>query len=332
MPTAVERAEARRKAILSRGSDRLSKLTTSARGEGAPAYLSDSPRSVSSTLRNFVGEESEMPTPSPQLRRVSLSPSPSPSPAPGPSPPHPLRSQTHRSTSDSFASLLSESAPDPSVWTEEQQRQFLSALMGGVPQSQPLPGMQTPPLRQRRARSEPPAEIPLDNPLAALLAQQAGFSPDAGVAILPPEKPPTRLQKLMPFVHFASMWALLAYFVFYHEPTSYQGSADGMWQRWAELGSKSPASSIVTIDTVPFFWAFTTLEIVLHSIRIFSGFNAVQPPTIIALALPHLPAPLPSIIVNTMKYFQMASLFLNDIAALIVGVGFIIVYARWFGS
>jgi hypothetical protein len=37
--SATARAEARRKAILSRGNDRLSKLTTSARGEDAPAYM-----------------------------------------------------------------------------------------------------------------------------------------------------------------------------------------------------------------------------------------------------------------------------------------------------
>lgn len=39
--SASARAEARRKAILSRGSDRLAKLTTSARGEDAPAYMKD---------------------------------------------------------------------------------------------------------------------------------------------------------------------------------------------------------------------------------------------------------------------------------------------------
>ena len=39
--SAAARAEARRKAILSRGTDRLAKLTTSARGEDAPAYLHD---------------------------------------------------------------------------------------------------------------------------------------------------------------------------------------------------------------------------------------------------------------------------------------------------
>jgi hypothetical protein len=39
---AATRAEARRKAILSRGTDRLAKLTTLARGEDATAYMRDS--------------------------------------------------------------------------------------------------------------------------------------------------------------------------------------------------------------------------------------------------------------------------------------------------
>ena len=41
MSSAAARAEARRKAILARGSDRLSRLTTSARGEDAPQFVHD---------------------------------------------------------------------------------------------------------------------------------------------------------------------------------------------------------------------------------------------------------------------------------------------------
>jgi len=37
--SAAAKAEARRKAILSRGTDRLSKLTTTARGDDAPQFV-----------------------------------------------------------------------------------------------------------------------------------------------------------------------------------------------------------------------------------------------------------------------------------------------------
>jgi len=110
--------------------------------------------------------------------------------------------------------------------------------------------------------------------------------------------------------------------------------AVGLWRRWAELGRQSPLVENITqafrVQLVPFFWAFTTLQIALHSLRIFSGFNSVQPPMLLALVLPHLPPPLPSIIDNCLKYMQMGSLFLDDLAGLVVGVGFIIYFSGWF--
>jgi hypothetical protein len=100
----------------------------------------------------------------------------------------------------------------------------------------------------------------------------------------------------------------------------------------------------------PFFWAFTTLEIILHSMRFFAGFvchpisfstsstlNQWFPgcrttTSIVALALPHLPPPFPSIIINSLKYLQMGSLFLDDLSGIVVGIGFIIYFSGWFGA
>jgi len=48
--SAAERAEARRKAILNRGTDRLAKLTTSGRGADAPAYMHDGQLSSHSAI------------------------------------------------------------------------------------------------------------------------------------------------------------------------------------------------------------------------------------------------------------------------------------------
>jgi len=51
---------------------------------------------------------------------------------------------------------------------------------------------------------------------------------------------------------------------------------------------------------------------------------------LLAMALPHLPPPFPSIIVNSLKYMQMGSLFLDDLAGLVVGIGFIVYFSGWF--
>ncbi|GLB36710.1 hypothetical protein LshimejAT787_0309970 [Lyophyllum shimeji] len=338
--SAQARAEARRKAILSRGSDRLAKLTTSARGSD-PAYFHDDPPlpRVTSGTKAFVGEESIMPPP-PDL--------PSPSPSPRPSRTTPPTAPTSSSTGAGFGPGVT---PDPAVWSEQQQQQFMQALMAANSLSrspESLPGL-TP-------TDVDPTLPPLDNPLAAMLFPQgdnafppgagagaAGKAPAAAAAAVDPP-PPTRLQKLMPFVHLISMWCLLAYFVLYKEPQAYLeagGSVEathgaGLWRRWAELGRSSPVvadgARFLKVQVVPFFWAFTTLQIVLHSVRIFSGFDAVQPPTLLALALPHLPPPLPSVIVNGLKYLQMGSLFLDDLSGLIVGLGFIVLFSGWLAS
>ncbi|KAG6840519.1 hypothetical protein C0991_006192 [Blastosporella zonata] len=316
--SASERAEARRKAILSRGSDRLAKLTTSARGDD-PAYMHDDPPlpTIPTASRKFVGEESTMPTP--PIR-------PSPSPRPTVEPVNP------------FAAFAAGGMPDPSVWSEQQQ-QLLQALMSGTRSPESLPGL-TP-------TDVDPSMPPMDNPFAAMLASGGAFPPfpGAGVTGKAPateaQGPPTqsRLQKMMPFVHLLTMWCLLAYFVMYMEPRVHSetvGNLDslggGLWRRWAELGRANglgDIAMILRIQVLPFFWAFTTLQIVLHSVRIFSGFDAVQPPTLLAIALPHLPPPLPSTIVNGMKYLQMGSLFLDDLAGLLVGLGFIVWFSGW---
>jgi len=218
---------------------------------------------------------------------------------------------------------------------------------------------------------EPQDPFPqMDNPLAALLGgPQAGAGGGGGAGMFPPfggpgmsmmgmdgkfpaapgmgMEPPkekTKLQKAMPLLHLVAMWCLLAYFVLWAEPKAYGeavGVAEGegavsLWRRWAELGRKNPvaleAMQTFRIQVVPFFWAFTTLQIVLHSLRIFSGFDAVQPPTLLALALPHLPQPLPSLIINGLKYMQMGSLFLDDLSGIVVGTGLIIYFSGWLAS
>lgn len=53
---------------------------------------------------------------------------------------------------------------------------------------------------------------------------------------------------------------------------------------------------------------------------------------LLSLALPHLPPPLPSIILNGMKYMQIGSVFLDDVAVLLFGVGFVVWLASWFAN
>ncbi|KAI0762475.1 hypothetical protein C8Q74DRAFT_1371505 [Fomes fomentarius] len=337
MSDAKARAEARRKAILARGGDRLARITTSARGEEGASYMRDATPPPNHGLTNFLGETSDMPTPSastPGTRNVS---------------------DSH--TSPFAAAGLGSATPDPSIWSEEQQQQLMNAFLGAAASGQ-LPGVGAEQPRPRATSTSPSstaaasttaasstaAPSTADDPMAALMSalQQGGAGappghqfPGAGFgpAQSAPPKPKTLLQKLMPIVHIISAWTLLAYFILWkepevHEASTHGASSEGVWRRWAELSWK-PAEDSWSVQTVPFFWAFTTLALVLHTWRIFTRLDPIQPPMLLALALPHLPPPLPAIVTNGLKYLQISGVLFDDISALIVGIGFLIWVANW---
>jgi len=326
--SAASRAEARRKAILSRGTDRLAKLTTSARGEDAPAYMHDGIHpnrrnaSIASNARSFV--------PDPPLPNLSTD-----------------RLVGEGAAVQSVAGrppprLVAEppAPPDPSVWSPEQQQQFLQAMMGGVPQNQ----SQGPPLSFTNSNIDNiGGPLPQGSELTSLLSS---FSQFPGAVPDPATKsgatntygkapaPPTRLQKILPLIHLLSVWCLLAYFVLWREPQAFREGTAGVveedwWVRWAKLAWRNAGDVGWGVQAVPFFWAFTTLQIVLHSMRIFSGFDKIQPPMLISLALPHLPPALSTVILAGLTYLQIGGVFLDDIAGIVVGFGFIVAVSSW---
>ncbi|KIK43840.1 hypothetical protein CY34DRAFT_679905 [Suillus luteus UH-Slu-Lm8-n1] len=291
--SATARAEARRKAILSRGTDRLSKLTTTARGEDAPAYLNADipPRAAAA---NFVGEAPSMPPP------------------PDMPPPY------------SFGNAgFGGAAPDPSVWSEEHQRQFLQALMGGAANSPQFPQPQISAAASNGTSAPPPGD-----PFAAIMnsLQQMDPSRSGTTGKVPappaPPKPPSIVQKFTPLLHILCTWLILAFFVLFKEPQTLVersgGFSESFWKRWGW-----------GVQFVPFMWAFMTAQVMLHSIRIYTGNNQVQPPVLLALALPHLPPPFPSIITNGLRYIRMGGAILDDLSAVVFGIGMVVLIAGW---
>jgi len=274
--SAAARAEARRKAILSRGNDRLSKLTNSARGDD-PAYKHDDPplpsfsSSTSTKTSTFLGEESNMPTP--PLRS---------SPSPGPNAP------SNKSTS-------SQPGPEPGVWSQEQQ-QFLQALMGGMGGAEGagmgMGGMDANPLAallmaglnggagagtmpalpgtgsmgtDGKSEGIPPLMPP---GFPNMAGTGPGMPPGAMMATEPP-KPKTLLQRLMRLIHLVAMWALLAYFAFFQEPKVYEETFgatsvsgrgwQGVWTRWGELAKRNPLSSSDSLTGESAGWTVAAL-------------------------------------------------------------------------
>lgn len=194
---------------------------------------------------------------------------------------------------------------------QQQFMQALMGGAGTTPGGGPLPGMPPLPSTPGGGFNFDPAAAGANgsDPLSALMMQFQNQQPGEQAVPMAPPKPPTLLQKLMPLLHLLSVWVMLGFFVFAKEPLAWSNGGghwglgwevdrDGSWwgmaRRWGELGRSAGRGSAgagiggyavqavvrqsllyswTMAKTVlqPFFWAFLTLQLGIHSMRIFSG-------------------------------------------------------------
>ena len=219
-----------------------------------------------------------------------------------PLPSHPRSAGKQRA--DLLNDLANTAPLDPSVWSEAQQEQFMRALGAGYNRgsSEPLLSADSPSQPAQRAGSEEP-NIDFLNALMAAQQQRQG-SPGSATAFSDPSsafpvapKPRSKLQKLLPLIHVISVWCLFVFFAACREPTvhkensTWQGEENSFWARWARLSPQSTRTEVETWQVQPVvrpyhalvfnqlltmlqpFWgALATLELLLFSFRIFSGF------------------------------------------------------------
>ena len=84
----------------------------------------------------------------------------------------------------------------------------------------------------------------------------------------------------------------------------------------------------------------------MHSTRLFTGLvgllHPVRPPAepfaqektrlpaLLGMAMPVLPPHIASIVVNGYKYIGLFSMLLDDVAAIVFGIGLFVYFATWF--
>jgi hypothetical protein len=182
-------------------------------------------------LANFIGEDPLPPLVSDQPSRHASDP--------------------HMSPLDTGA-WLGSTPPDPSAWSNEQQQQFLQALLGGPLPSEPRPlSFNTP---------DTNSAVP-DDPLIALLSSLgagAGMGRGAGAVSQSRVEAKTKsfIQKLLPVLHVFAVWALAAFFIFWREPEAFRArnsavvSTGDVWNRWARLASGPAEQSTWGIEIV----------------------------------------------------------------------------------
>jgi len=297
MSDAKTRAAARRQAILAGKSDRLAKLTTKAKNDG-----------------DIIGNARD-PDDDPPLAELPSGNATSQSRSQ-------FASRTPKKTPSYSSAITPERAnvggagmEDASFgWDPVQQEHFMRALMNsqsreGTPQLAGLPSA----FGQRGTSPFP--------------------MPDAFASAMPQvERPKTLLEKLLPLLHAASTILFLLFFLSWTNASS--TATEGMlstdhWRRWGDLATSKPAFGWSS-DHRHVLWAFLSLQVALHSLRIFTHSSPPRVPMLLSLALPHLPHPFPMVIQTGMRYMQMAGLLLDDVSILVVGIGAVIFLARWY--
>ncbi|KAF8708311.1 hypothetical protein RHS03_03506, partial [Rhizoctonia solani] len=350
---AKARAEARKKAILSGRTNRLAKLTSTARGEeAAAAFIREAqaqekaqalaqaqaeaqaqqndltlPGFRDSNLRDFVGESTPI---------TSLTPSPGPSRAATPSY---MADLGNRTRDDSGLD-----SPPP-VWTPEQEA-LLRRIMGGPPGAgSPDTGMADPLAAMMSMFSGPGG--PLGDMLGGLGGKEGdaippalknlgmGSNPPGSISMMPPMPQPDSqspgpkpfLVRFLPLLHIIATVSLCVWFVVFGEPSAFasaQGdelasSSSSLWSRWAMLARRE--SDSFGVHPMPFTLVFITLQLILHSLSIFYDPTPTEPAGVLGMVIPHLPQPFPSIITHSMKYLKLGGILLDDFSIVIFILG-----------
>ncbi|KAH7104796.1 hypothetical protein BKA62DRAFT_693446 [Auriculariales sp. MPI-PUGE-AT-0066] len=312
MSSAAERAAARRAALLNRGGDRLNKLATSARGEEASYLREDRP--LAPSLSTFLGEDATSSVPPTPPRPLSFR-----AESPGPSTPAMRATRDARSPSP-FANPLSpprydrHESPVPEMFSPDMQ---LPPQLAQLLASGGFPGVGGP--------------GGAENPLAALLG--AGLMPPGmmppgidgaeqmpGAAPFEPPRPKSLWERLTPLLHLIAVIVLVLYATYsqsvHHTSTEQRASA------WRNLSTKPDEQEVAVLPT-SFFWIFLTMQIMLHSLRIFSRHDAALP-GLLSMVLPFAPPQLQTIVINGARYYAMLGMLLDDLAVLIFTLGVVV--------
>ncbi|BGP18544.1 hypothetical protein JCM10213_002942 [Rhodosporidiobolus nylandii] len=177
-----------------------------------------------------------------------------------------------------------------------------------------------------------------------------GGAPPANPFMMQPPAPPqpkTRLERVFPLVHILAMVGLAVYAVVFLEPArrvaayGWTGTEQGIdWSAWGALLSRRPtvhgavaeAVGLRQLAEVPLLWMFVSVELVLQTTRLFLIRNNAAPPGLLSSILPLLSqfSPRLGLAINTgVKYLDLLTTCLNDLAVLVFCIGVVVLVGRW---
>ncbi|GAA5968143.1 hypothetical protein JCM21900_001091 [Sporobolomyces salmonicolor] len=183
---------------------------------------------------------------------------------------------------------------------------------------------------------------------AGLGAAAGGANPFLQPPVSPfPPAPKSFLDRIFPLVHLVAMVGLAAYAVVWLEPNRrlglyrWGGGQGGIeWAAWGALAARKPrelgsvGEAVVggSLAEVPLLWLFVSVELVLQTTRVFLVRNRPSPPSILSSLLPLLSQFSPQLglaIQTGVRYIDLFSTCLNDLAVLIFCIGVVVLVGQW---
>lgn len=176
------------------------------------------------------------------------------------------------------------------------------------------------------------------DPMAALMKSMTegggmppGFGPPGGQTGNPffpgqtPAKKPL-LARFWPLVHVLAMFVLWTFVVFWWEPSlaGLQGSTTSRWalSKWdllkggvGRVQSQRLAHDLTresSFPTLPVFWAFITIQVLLQSTRIVLFKSAPSLPSIVTQFLPLMPPHISSLLLTGSRYLSILNQLWKD--------------------
>ncbi|GAC75516.1 hypothetical protein PANT_16d00020 [Moesziomyces antarcticus T-34] len=337
--------EARKARILSKGSDRLARITNTGRGEGASAYLNDTTPSLPST-------------PKPNDATAAAAAAAASVARADDDDPLEVDISTLPRRGGPFGAPFGEDATNPFLMggsgagagEAQNPMEALMAMMQGGPPGAGGPGGA--PGQQPDMSGLPPQLAAMMQQLGAAGGGGGPFGGAPGAAMPTAVKTKSLTERLFGVVQatlivaLAILAAKTSLFDTDHSSVVPDSVTDtftrdapavGVLQRWARLGYQrpsvdewglNPASTLSSLSmgplsSLPLFWIFLGLEIVLQAVRIaVVAKKTPAPPSMLASLTAMLPIPNLHLAISLVgKYLALINAFVNDIAILVFVFG-----------
>jgi len=321
------RAEARKQKILSKGNDRLAKITGAMKGS-----------------HTYIHSESEPVASEPPDVDISKLDSNDPPPNSSSAEPRLLPSSSTSSTS----TPQKQSIPDERSTKKNHADQSIKnrpPMNSSIPPNAADPMLQM--MKAMGLELPNPGGLPSDQMFGTEGApnpmMQQAFAGLSGMQMGQPAREKTWADRIFPLINLLTVVGLVVSAVLWWNPLSnYWRLLQGAGQinnehlkvdlkaEWETLYPTGSTPSVrQALGPAPVFWMFVTIELALQATRFMFNWGSAPAPGLLDTLIFSLPRPYSTLASTAVKYFHITSSLIDDLCLLIFGVGCAVLWLEW---